>query len=280
MPLNECAVACPACGSSDTRLAHRRLGIRRCGACSHAFTILPKDRQEAYGQEYFREVHKNWFENPNFGLFDRVLDEAVRRPGDRPLRILDVGCGQGDFLRHAARRRPDAHLVGIDLVDNEHPGIRFIRGDIFEAEIGERFDVIVNFAVIEHVDDPGAYVTRLGELLDPDGLLFTMTINDGSLVYRVGRALDRIGIHVVHDRLYSHHHLQHYTNRSLRALLESRGFEVVSHRNHNYPLAAVDVPDCGPVLRAVFRAGVAAAFLVSGPIGLGISQTVVCRKRS
>lgn len=260
------------------RSVRPRLRLFRCRGCSHAFTVLPKESQETYDDAYFREVHRNWFEHPNLGLFDRVLEEASRRLDGRPLRILDVGCGKGDFLRRAAATRPGSVLVGIDLVENEHPGIRFVRGDIYEAAIPERFNLITNFAVIEHVDDPRRYVAKLHELLEPGGFLVTMTINDGSLIYRIGRVLERIGVRVVHDRVYDPHHLQHYTSRSLRALLEGVGLETVAHRRHNYPIQAVDVPPSPPLLEGVFRAAVAVLFFVSGPIGLGISQTVVSRR--
>jgi 2-polyprenyl-6-hydroxyphenyl methylase/3-demethylubiquinone-9 3-methyltransferase len=42
---------------------------------------------------------------------------------------------------------------------------------------GERFDVILNMEVIEHVTDPRAFVKTCATLLEPSGLMFIATIN-------------------------------------------------------------------------------------------------------
>ena len=87
--------------------------------------------------------------------------------------------------------------------------------------------------------------------------------------------IDRIT--AAYRRLYSHHHLQHYSRRSIREILVRSGFDVQEHRCHNYPLAAVDVPAAGPLVEAAYRAFVGLVFLVSDPLGLGIEHTVFCR---
>ncbi|MEO0999659.1 MAG: bifunctional 2-polyprenyl-6-hydroxyphenol methylase/3-demethylubiquinol 3-O-methyltransferase UbiG, partial [Pseudomonadota bacterium] len=41
----------------------------------------------------------------------------------------------------------------------------------------ERFDVVLNMEVVEHVPDPAAFVGACGSLLKPGGLMLTSTIN-------------------------------------------------------------------------------------------------------
>jgi 2-polyprenyl-6-hydroxyphenyl methylase/3-demethylubiquinone-9 3-methyltransferase len=45
------------------------------------------------------------------------------------------------------------------------------------AEAGERFDVVLNMEVVEHVADPQGYLTACQELLNPGGLMICSTIN-------------------------------------------------------------------------------------------------------
>ena len=45
------------------------------------------------------------------------------------------------------------------------------------AEAGERFDVVLNMEVVEHVADPLAYLTACQQLLKPGGLMICSTLN-------------------------------------------------------------------------------------------------------
>ncbi len=45
------------------------------------------------------------------------------------------------------------------------------------AAAGERFDVILNMEVIEHVADPAAYTRSCAAMLKPGGLMFVATLN-------------------------------------------------------------------------------------------------------
>ncbi len=45
------------------------------------------------------------------------------------------------------------------------------------AAAGERFDVVLNMEVVEHVSDPLAYLTACHDLLKPGGLMVCSTLN-------------------------------------------------------------------------------------------------------
>lgn len=112
------------------------------------------------------------------------------RDADRPfqgLRLLDIGCGGGLLSEPMARL--GAEVVGADAAAGNIPvarihaaqsGLRIdYRNTTAEAlaEAGERFDVILNMEVIEHVADPAAYLAACRALLKPGGLMLTSTIN-------------------------------------------------------------------------------------------------------
>jgi 2-polyprenyl-3-methyl-5-hydroxy-6-metoxy-1,4-benzoquinol methylase len=266
-------ICCPICHASVRLLAkHPDADIYRCNSCTHAFSdIASMSKQEEYGSDYFDDTHRRWFEHPNTQLFDRV---AAYIPQDGS--VLDVGCGRGDFLRHVQKIRPDVKLTGIDFAPNQDDGIRFLRGDIISLEIPQRFDVVASLSVIEHVPDCVAFARRMAELTKPGGSTIVNTPNESSILYGLGRAGRSIGIRLAFDRLYSRHHLHHFTPTSLRRLLETSGLTVSRRIMHNAPVGAMDLPVRNPAADAVLRVGVWAVFAMGSITSKTYLQTLVC----
>jgi 2-polyprenyl-6-hydroxyphenyl methylase / 3-demethylubiquinone-9 3-methyltransferase len=110
--------------------------------------------------------------------------------GDLPfkgLRMLDIGCGGGLLSEPMARLGAD--VVGADAAERNIPVAR-VHAELSGLKIdyrhttaealaaaGERFDVVLNMEVVEHVADPQAYLTACQELLKPGGLMVCSTLN-------------------------------------------------------------------------------------------------------
>lgn len=121
----------------------------------------------------------------------QIAAEFDRAPGGevpfKGLRILDIGCGGGLLSEPMARL--GATVVGIDAAERNIPVARLhaeqsglsidYRHATAEAlaEAHERFDVVLNMEVIEHVADPPSYLTVCQELLAPDGVMICSTLN-------------------------------------------------------------------------------------------------------
>ncbi|MFQ6026782.1 MAG: class I SAM-dependent methyltransferase [Dehalococcoidia bacterium] len=271
-------VDCPVCSDDNTSLLGGHIPLRKCPRCTHTFTAS-EDQTETHDAEYYLKTHRNWFKHPNYGLFKFIYEQMLTLMGDHSLELLDVGCGQGDFVRFVSERNSTAKIYGIDLASNQHPGVHFIRGDFLEQDIESRFNVICSLAMIEHVADPRLFVQKASALLKPGGLLVAMTLNNDSLLYRIGRGLNHLGIKTAYNRLYSAHHLQHYTNRSLRVLMERHGYEILLQRNHGFPTKAIDVPEGHYLIEWMSRLAVWIIFMLAVPLKSGMLQTIVCRKR-
>lgn len=264
---------CPVCGGgADFAYPHSQAEIWRCRVCRHAFTRVDSlAEQEAYDQDYYLETHRNWFLNPNLRLF-RWIAERMGRGGA----VLDVGCGKGDFLRWLRDNHPGHDLVGVDLSPN-HPeaGITYLQGDAAGLDFGRRFDAVVSLAAIEHVPDIRAFAQMLGTLCRPGGRVFVMTLNESGLLYRLSRLALHLGVPLVFERLYSPHHLHHFSTASLTRLLSEAGMVIETVHHHNCPLKALDMPVKGALARLVLKAGVAAVFLAGSLFGSCYLQTVV-----
>jgi 2-polyprenyl-3-methyl-5-hydroxy-6-metoxy-1,4-benzoquinol methylase len=269
---------CPVCSDDNPRFVLRSdVGVYQCPSCSHVFSNPAAiTHYEKYEKDYYELMHKNWFENPNLKLFSwiqSVLPDTVKS-------ILDVGCGNGMFLRYIKDNAPAIkRLVGVDYSPNKSiPGIEFITGDAANIPGNEKFDAVINLAVIEHVQDPVGFAHILSERCKVGGYVVTMTVNNSSLLYRIARLMHRCEILTPAVRLYSSHHLQHFTISSLRSTLEQAGLEIIATRKHNPPFAAIDFPSLNFIERCVFTVGLIGLLFFSSLSGMPYLQTVVARR--
>lgn len=124
------------------------------------------------------------------GEYDRDLSAPDAFKG---LRILDIGCGGGLLSEPMARL--GAEIIGVDAAERNIPvaaahaaqsglniDYRHTTAEAMAAN-GERFDVVINMEVVEHVADPLAYLTACQELLKPGGLHICSTLNRNAKSY-------------------------------------------------------------------------------------------------
>jgi 2-polyprenyl-6-hydroxyphenyl methylase/3-demethylubiquinone-9 3-methyltransferase len=114
------------------------------------------------------------------------LDDTAIEPL-KNLRLLDIGCGGGLISEPMCRLGAD--VVAVDAsekniktasVHAEAGGLEIdFRNNTAEAlaEAGEKFDVIINMEVIEHVADVDAYLAACRKLLKPEGIMLLSTIS-------------------------------------------------------------------------------------------------------
>lgn len=167
--------------------------------------------------------------------YDRDL--KAQRPFEG-LRLLDIGCGGGLLSEPMARL--GAEVVGADAAARNIPVAQIhaeqmgldidYRNTTAEAlaEAGERFDVVLNMEVVEHVADPLAYLTACHDLLKPGGLQVCSTINRNPKSY----AMAIFGAEVVMRWLPrgTHEWNKFITPDELFALLEQAGLRPVDRK--------------------------------------------------
>ncbi len=266
--------SCTICGNKSVELKDQRLNMYKCDKCDHAFSLIPVSMKVEYDEDYYAEKHENWFNNPNIWLFSLISRKIREVVGSRGITLLDVGCGKGDFLKFMRAADHSIDLYGIDLSDNEYPGITFIKDDFMKSEPDKKFDVVTSMAAIEHVSDVNVFINKMKSVIKAGGLVVVTTDNTGGLFYGIARAMKKFGIKTPFYSLYEPAHLQHFTNKSLRVLFERNGLNVVYQRNHNYPIKAIDLPAAGFLARSIYLAGAWIIFTIS--FNFGILQTIFC----
>jgi len=138
----------------------------------------------------FKPLHK--FNPVRLGYIrDQVAAHFGRDPhAAKPfegLRFLDIGCGGGLLCEPMSRLGAeivgaDASAVNIEVakLHAAESGLTIdYRAETAEAlaDQGERFDVILNMEVVEHVADIDLFISKCSEMLKPGGIMFVATIN-------------------------------------------------------------------------------------------------------
>jgi len=141
-------------------------------------------------QGKFRPLHK--FNPTRLAYIREKICAAFNRDGQgaQPLaglRILDIGCGGGLLCEPLTRL--GAQIVGVDAaptnieVAKHHARdsdltIDYRAGTAEDlAAAGEKFDVVLNMEVIEHVGDVELFMKACATMVKPEGLMFVATIN-------------------------------------------------------------------------------------------------------
>lgn len=123
--------------------------------------------------------------DPAHFLHWRYLERALDGWKDLdPKRILDAGCGAGDYSFYLARRYPSAQVLGIDIREDfvernrdtaQRLGIanaRFETHDLANEPFEESFDLMVSIDVLEHVVPQDQAFGNLARALAEGGRAF------------------------------------------------------------------------------------------------------------
>lgn len=167
---------------------------------------------------------------PEDYLEDKPLMTAMYRrmltflPEDPKGRLLDIGCGRGDFIHTAAQAGWDAE--GVDIIDWSNPyGLPIRVGDFATLDFPERqYDAITAWAVLEHLYAPSVYFEKIARLLKTDGRFVLLVPNYTAPGMR----------RTCTDDIPRHLHL--FSPKSVRAYTEKHGMaiEAIRHRNSVY----------------------------------------------
>lgn len=224
--------ACNLCGGTswETVEAIGPTRVVRC-RCGLVF-VTPAPPRAALEGAYDEAYYRPWAAEARRrdGIWRRRLAAVAALVG-RPGRLLDVGCGTGDFL--ALARAGGWEVTGTELSPYAAKaaagrGLTVVPGEVWEAGLlPDRFDVATCWHVIEHVADPRRVLDEIRRVLRPGGWLVLATPNLDDRIFRAAYRLARGRPSALYEDDEREVHLFHFSAGPLRALVAAAGFEVV-----------------------------------------------------
>lgn len=183
---------CPICGAAEREFLFEgydhlhglpgRFPVARCVGCETAYlTRRPVDLAAYYPADSYagyagmaRARHDSLAERQyGLGKWQQLLNRLKPNGG----RLLDVGCGTGDFLG-VMRAVSGWQVAGVEpnaraaRYANDARGLKVLQGELPMPELAAgECDVITLRHVLEHTSDPAAVLTEARRLLRPDGML-------------------------------------------------------------------------------------------------------------
>ena len=104
----------------------------------------------------------------------------------KDLKILDIGCGGGLISEPLARL--GGEVTGIDASEKNikvaklhskksNLNINYFNKSPEQLNNSEKFDIVLNLEVVEHVENVDLYIKSCSNLLKKNGIMFTATLN-------------------------------------------------------------------------------------------------------
>ncbi len=224
--------SCTLCGgtflpyidAADFLTSRGTFSIVQCRSCGFLWTKDAPDEtriEDFYGSAYETALHP-YFARPLFRKIRMNIQSyfrarmIIQKTKKSSGRILDIGCGDGDFL--LAMKRKGWTVTGVEL--STEKSFPVLSPDEWRALPDESFDVVTAWHSLEHLHDPLEILGSIRRLLKPDGIIVIAVPNAGS------RQAERDGpLWFGYD---VPRHLWHFTPTSLKSILIKTGFEVCS----------------------------------------------------
>jgi len=232
---------CPNCGSSNrvTKLIEPPFQIVKCSNCALVYLGNPPDEGVIYERYYESSEpdsrkYRADSDDPSLAELHALnIQRAARIRDIKPSgRLLDVGCGRGNFLATAREHGFDVH--GIDISDR---AVAYARKEfnlkVDVATLDElarnknRFDVITLWHVLEHFVDPFKHLLQVRSLLNEGGICVIEVPNLNSLKFRIAGNKWHGGNHPLYHRTF-------FSMGTLRNALVKTGFSEVRRLRLTY----------------------------------------------
>jgi SAM-dependent methyltransferase len=236
---------CALCGERDHRLyfAVQEGRFWRCAGCG-LIQMHPLPENLPIGEDYAGfdlETYQKFLAMFRIPQYER--DAASILELAKGMRLLDIGCGTGEFLTVA--ERSGFRAVGLEpsktafaIARKAHP---VLRGEWSTVNFKDgTFDVVTLWSVLEHVPEPWACLRRIRGLLRQDGILALRVPEARGLLPALAVGLYRLSLgrivaplRVLYQLDWHYKHYYGFDRRTIRRLVESNGFEVVGLRLEN-----------------------------------------------
>jgi SAM-dependent methyltransferase len=209
---------------------------KKCATVSRSALIAGNDAVTLYDEEEY--LNSPYFQALKVGnvpkaepyqMYQRMLQKLEAKVAER--RLLDIGCSFGAFLEMARQRGWE--VAGVELSKKASSYARQERQlDVFNGTLDQanyadnRFTVVTLWDVIEHLDRPLDILQEVYRVLAPNGVVVIFTINQKSLMNRIGHGIYKLSYGKIISPLallYDIHHNFFFDHSTLVNLLRKVG---------------------------------------------------------
>jgi SAM-dependent methyltransferase len=225
---------CPRCSGRDYQRKYLvdLLEVVRCTKCGLVYLINPPQDSALYETYHARslgnpEDYCESSQNERIGELFWINQQRIRvieqlKPQGR---LLDIGCGQGFFLKTAQDHGYTAHGIDVSEIAVTHAKTAFgVSASVSSLDAlnpdREGYDIICAWHVLEHFLDPVEALRKMRSLLPEDGVCVLEVPNLHSLKFIVSRTKWHGGNHPLYHRTF-------FTWTTLHGVLSEAGFSAV-----------------------------------------------------
>ena len=222
--------------ASDCQPVHAPMELLACNECNHVQKANTAAWQAAcdsiyadyriYFQSAGREQKARGVQTDSFAPRSELITQFLSSPistadGSTKVElaqdggVLDIGCGNGAFLKAFAQQLPGWEINGAEINETFREDILQIseRAKFFEAADLEgldiQFDLVTLIHSLEHIPGPTQYLEHLRRLIKPDGLLLVQVPDATANPFDL----------IIAD------HASHFSVQSLARFVSAAGFE-------------------------------------------------------
>jgi 2-polyprenyl-3-methyl-5-hydroxy-6-metoxy-1,4-benzoquinol methylase len=234
---------CPTCDSTNYFLVFRKSDNSYvcCNGCGTVFiNPIPDAKSLA---DFYDDLGDDYFLKPDQLALDHSPEKYIKeiaflkrvykrfpQKTMRGERLLEVGCATGSFLV-AAKELGYSVVQGLDI---SKPAVKYARSIGLDAAAEDftatdrfpagSYDIIIMWALLEHLSNPRLFIRRAHELLADGGILLASVPNSKSLSAKF------LG---TRSRYVNHLHLNYFTAASMGALFGKEGLQLVYHETQS-----------------------------------------------
>ena len=207
--------------AAAARVRRRDIVLVQCQRCGLVFNTALDTAAIPYDANYEnRQCFSPAFQNH----LQSLADHLIGRHQLSGKKILEVGCGKGDFLRLLCRRAR-ANGVGYDTsfsgpAGRASGGVTFYRGYVSAPQIRDRFDALICRHVVEHVPNIGEFLAELRAIAAACGNPVTVIETP---------AFEWITANLCFWDVF-YEHCNYFTRPCLAWLCQRAGFRAADHR--------------------------------------------------
>lgn len=211
--------------------------------------MQPIDHYEYWNKKRIRT-------NPILDREKKSLD-FIKTIAKEDARIVDLACGDGNFLTYVRKILPNSDLMGIDFSKAEvaevrKKGFTAAQGN-FEDKIGLKsgsVDIVNAAEIIEHLYNPDNFLTEINRILKKNGYLvlstpnlcawfnrFFMLFGVQPLFLEMSTRSKLVGSGILKRMKKESHpvgHVRIFTLEALKDILHMYNFEIIKVRGSTY----------------------------------------------